>query len=54
MEARAEQSIQEKYQLLGAIFNERERRLWAAVEARQLGRGRGSFRHRLEAGSCSH
>jgi DNA-binding phage protein len=42
MEARAEQSIQEKYQLLGAIFNERERRLWAAVEARQLGRGGAS------------
>jgi hypothetical protein len=39
MDAGAEQSIQQKYVLLGEIFNERERRLWAAVEARQLGRG---------------
>jgi len=39
MDAGCEQSIQEKYQLLGDIFNERERRLWAAVEARHLGRG---------------
>jgi hypothetical protein len=36
MDAGAEQSIQQKYQLLGELFNERERRLWAAVEARQL------------------
>jgi len=39
MDAAHERSILEKYQLLGEIFNERERRLWAAVEARQLGRG---------------
>ena len=39
MDAAAEQSIHQKYQLLGEIFNERERRLWAAVEARLLGRG---------------
>jgi hypothetical protein len=39
VDAEAEQSIQEKYQLLSAVFNERERRLWAAVEAGQLGRG---------------
>jgi DNA-binding phage protein len=35
----AEQMIRRKYQLLGEIFNERERRLWAAVEASQIGRG---------------
>jgi hypothetical protein len=39
MDAECERSIREKYQLLGEIFDERERRLWAAVEARQLGRG---------------
>ena len=39
MDVVAEESIQHKYQLLGEIFNERERRLWAAVEASQLGRG---------------
>jgi transposase len=39
MEAVLEQSIHEKYRLLAQIFNERERRLWAAVEAQQLGRG---------------
>ena len=39
MEGRLEQSIQEKYRLLADLFNERERRLWAAVEAQQLGRG---------------
>jgi hypothetical protein len=31
--------IQEKYQLLSPSFTERTRRLWCAVEARQLGRG---------------
>jgi transposase len=39
MEAGLQQSIHEKYRLLAEIFNERERRLWAAVEAQQLGRG---------------
>jgi hypothetical protein len=39
MEGRLEQSIREKYQLLAEHFDERERRLWAAVEAQQLGRG---------------
>ena len=39
MNGTAEQMIRRKHQLLGAIFNERERRLWAAVEASQLGRG---------------
>ena len=39
MEGRLDQSIQEKYRLLAEIFDERERRLWAAVEAQQLGRG---------------
>ena len=39
MDAGTRQSIKEKYRLLGEIFNERERRLWAAVEAQQLGRG---------------
>jgi hypothetical protein len=39
MEAMAEQSIQRKYELLGGILDERGRRLWAAAEASQLGRG---------------
>lgn len=39
MEGHLQQSIQEKYRLLAEIFDERERRLWAAVEAQQLGRG---------------
>lgn len=39
MEGRLEQSIQGKYRQLAEIFDERERRLWAAVEAQQLGRG---------------
>jgi transposase len=39
MDVVAEESIQHKYQLLGEIFDERERRLWAAVEASELGRG---------------
>lgn len=39
MDAIDEESIQRKYQLLGELFNERERRLWAAVEAGELGRG---------------
>ena len=37
MNSATEQMIRRKYQLLGEIFNERERRLWAAVEASQLG-----------------
>jgi hypothetical protein len=32
-------SIREKYELLRGVLNERQRRLWAAVEARLLGRG---------------
>ena len=39
MDAIDEESIQRKYQLLGELFNARERRLWAAVEAGELGRG---------------
>jgi hypothetical protein len=39
MEAMAEQSIRRKYELLGGILDEGGRRLWAAVEAMQLGRG---------------
>jgi hypothetical protein len=39
MECRLEHSIQGKYRLLAEIFNERERRLWEADEAQQLGRG---------------
>src|SRR3972149_1560185 len=31
--------IKDKYQALRAMLNERSRRLWAAVEARSLGRG---------------
>jgi hypothetical protein len=40
MDAGARESIREKYRLLGDIFNERARRVWAAVEAQQLGPGR--------------
>ena len=39
MDAKAEYSIQLKYELLSDILDERGRRLWAAVEARQLARG---------------
>jgi DNA-binding phage protein len=39
MDAIAEQSIYRKCEMLGAILDERGRRLWAAVEASQLGRG---------------
>lgn len=39
MDARAEQAIQRKYVVLSEILDERGRRLWAAVEAGQLGRG---------------
>jgi hypothetical protein len=31
--------IKQKFELLNTIFNERQRRLWAAAEARALGRG---------------
>ncbi|AGA90791.1 Rhodopirellula transposase [Thioflavicoccus mobilis 8321] len=34
-----EESIARKYRVLGELFDERERRLWAAVEAGELGRG---------------
>src|SRR5690349_21054879 len=33
------QIIEAKYLSLGPLLNERSRRLWAAVEARSLGRG---------------
>jgi transposase-like protein len=39
MDAVAEQSIHRKFEMLGAILDDRGRRLWAAVEASQLGRG---------------
>lgn len=39
MDAKAEQAIQQKYGVLREILDERGRRLWAAVEAGQLGRG---------------
>lgn len=39
MDAKAEHSIQLKYELLSDILDERGRRLWAAVEVRQLARG---------------
>jgi len=39
MDAKAEYSIQLEYELLSDILDERGRRLWAAVEARQLARG---------------
>jgi transposase len=39
MDARVEQAIQRKYVVLSEILDERGRRLWAAVEAGQLGRG---------------
>ena len=39
MNSATEQMIRRKYHLLGETFNERQRRLWAAIEASQLGRG---------------
>jgi transposase len=39
MDANAEHSIRLKYELLSDILDERGRRLWAALEARQLARG---------------
>jgi len=39
MNSATEQIIRRKYHLLGETFNERQRRLWAAVEASPLGRG---------------
>ena len=33
----AETAIREKLQLLGPLFDERTRRLWAAAEARVIG-----------------
>lgn len=39
MSRSVEDGIQSKYQLLIGILDERGRRLWAAVEAQQLGRG---------------
>src|SRR5687767_8145204 len=34
-----EERLQSKYAALGPVLNERQRRLWAAAEARALGRG---------------
>lgn len=39
MDEALREAIQRKYRLLGQILDERGRRLWAAVEAGQLGRG---------------
>jgi transposase len=39
MDATTEKSIQQKYDLLKGILDERGRRLWAAIEAELLGRG---------------
>ena len=39
MDEAPREAIQRKYRLLGQILDERGRRLWAAVEAGQLGRG---------------
>jgi len=39
MDEAPREAIQRKYRLLGQILDERGRRLWAAVEASQLGRG---------------
>lgn len=39
MDEALREAIQRKYRLLGQILDERGRRLWAAVEASQLGRG---------------
>jgi hypothetical protein len=39
MDSITEQVIQRKYELLSDLLDERGRRLWAAVEAGQLGRG---------------
>lgn len=39
MDAVVESTLHKKYELLGEIFDERGRRLWAAVEASLIGRG---------------
>ena len=39
MDARVEEVLYRKYQMLGGILDERGRRVWAAVEANLLGRG---------------
>jgi transposase len=39
MDAALENRLYKKYELLGNVLDERGRRLWAAIEASQLGRG---------------
>jgi len=39
MDIMTERSIEQKFKMLDCIFDERSRRLWAAAEASQLGRG---------------
>ena len=39
MEASLQRAVQRKYEILGAILDERARRVWAATEASELGRG---------------
>jgi len=54
----ASQQVQEKYAALGPLLNERQSRLWAATEARAMGRGgvtcvaraTGISRKRIQAG----
>ena len=58
MEDGVTETIAEKFSVLGRILNERDMRLWAAVEARSLGRGgvtwvsqaTGMSRSRIHAG----
>ena len=38
-DARVVEWVKEKYSALSAVLNERSRRMWAATEARSLGRG---------------
>lgn len=39
MDTSPERTVQEKFSLLATILDERARRLWAAAEAKALGRG---------------
>lgn len=41
-----EQSIARKYRALKSVMDERSRRLWAAAEAREIGRGGASIVHK--------
>ena len=45
------EQVREKYPVLGPWLNERQCRLWAAMEARSLGRGGGTLVAQATGGS---